>query len=99
MPVFIPFDEEARDILKQLKEYQGAGGRTLLRRAGVYTVGVQNVPYEGRPSPFQRLFDAGVVVPLWENSTALFVLVDMSWYDEDALGLKTDIPDGQAVVF
>ena len=99
VPVFIPFDEEARDILKQLKEYQGAGGRTLLRRAGVYTVGVQNVPYEGRPSPFQRLFDAGVVVPLWEKSTALFVLVDMSWYDEDALGLQLDIPDGQAVVF
>lgn len=99
VPVFIPFDEEARDLLKPLKEYQGAGGRTLLRRAGVYTVGVQNVPHEGRTSPFQRLFDAGVVVPLWENSTALFVLVDMSWYDEDALGLKTDIPDGQAVVF
>ena len=43
--------------------------------------------------------DTGIVVPLWEKSTALFVLVDMSWYDEDALGLKLDIPDGQAVVF
>ena len=52
-----------------------------------------------RVTPFQRLFEAGAIVPLWENSTALYVLVDMSLYDETALGLKMDIPDGQAIVF
>lgn len=99
VPVFIPFDEEAKSLLEQLKERQGAGSRALLRRAGVYTVGVPS-DFDGkRVTPFQRLFEAGAIVPLWENSTALYVLVDMSLYDETALGLNLDISDGQAIVF
>ena len=90
--VLIPFDEEAEALLAQLRTEQGAQSRTLLRRAGVYTVGV-------RQGSFQRLLDAGAVAPLWESSTALYVLTDLSLYDEAALGLRTDVSTGQAVVF
>ena len=90
--VLIPFDEEAEALLAQLRTEQGAQSRTLLRRAGVYTVGV-------RQGPFQRLLDAGAVAPLWESSTALYVLTDLSLYDEAALGLQADVTTGQAVVF
>lgn len=97
--VFISFDEEADNLLKQLRERQGCGDRALLRRAGVYTVGVPNLFRKGRLSIFQRLWDTGAVVPLWENSTALYVLTDMSLYDKVALGLKLDDSDGQAVMY
>lgn len=90
--VLIPFDEEAEALLAQLRTEQGAQSRTLLRRAGVYTVGV-------RQDSFQRLLDAGAVAPLWESSTALYVLTDLSLYDEVALGLRADVSTGQAVVF
>ena len=90
--VLIPFDEEAETLLAQLRTEQGAQSRTLLRRVGVYTVGV-------RQGPFQRLLDAGAVAPLWESSTALYVLTDLSLYDEAALGLQADVTVGQAVVF
>ena len=96
--VFIPFDEEAKKILAQLRTEQGAC-RALLRRAGVYTVGVRSASQSGRTSPFQRLLDAGAVAPLWESSTALYVLIDLSLYDEAALGLQADVTTGQAVVF
>ena len=85
-------DEEAEALLAQLRTEQGAQSRTLLRRAGVYTVGV-------RQGSFQRLLDAGAVAPLWESSTALYVLTDLSLYDEAALGLRADVSTGQAVVF
>ena len=76
--VLIPFDEEAEALLAHLRTEQGAQSRILLRRAGVYTVGV-------RQGPFQRLLDVGAVAPLWESSTALYVLTDLSLYDEAAL--------------
>lgn len=53
--VFIPFDEEAKSLLEQLKERKSAGSRDLLRRAGAYTVGVPSDFDDKRVTPFQRL--------------------------------------------
>lgn len=88
--VFISYDEEAARILELLRTRPDGGGRELLRRAGAYTVNV-------RRDSFERMIAAGKIAPLWEDSLAMYVLVDETLYDKETLGLQQVIPDGQAV--
>ena len=84
--VFIPFDENARQIEKVL--LSGEISRALLRRAGKYFVNVYNEIY--------KKMSAAQKIKLINES--LSVLIDLNLYDENT-GLNQNIEDGIGIFF
>lgn len=73
--VLVPFDEQAETLIAELR--QGQRSRSLLRRAGQYTVSVRRSA-AGQQSDFSRLHGVGAVELLDEE---LAVLTNMDYYD------------------
>lgn len=78
--VFIPDDEEAREILQVLKN-QGYTKGTM-RKAGQYCVQVYN-------KVFENLYGAGIIRPITSELEDLYVLTDEERYSE-AVGLNLE---------
>ena len=82
--IFIPYDDNGKEILKQLK--MGVRNRDLMRKAGQYVVNV----YENQ---YKFLEGQGVLERLDES---ISVLLDCDKYSED-VGLMTNVEDGIGV--
>lgn len=84
--VFIPFDENARQIEQRL--LNGEISRTLLRKAGKYIVNVYREQYE-------KMLAAQKIKLINES---LSVLIDLNLYDSNT-GLNQNIEDGIGIFF
>ena len=82
--IFVPFDEEAAELLKQLK--LGIRNRELLRKAGAYMVSVYEYSHKS-------MLERGQIEVLDEN---ISVLSDSEIYDS-CKGLKISEPAGRAI--
>lgn len=91
-PVFIPYDEAAQEIERQLR--LGLRSRRLMREAGKYMVNVYcSGEIDKYESPFARLEAAHKIEVLDDNVS---ILVDMESYSS-TVGLCLNIEAGQAV--
>ena len=82
--IFVPFDEEAAELLKQLK--LGIRNRELLRKAGAYMVSVYEYSHKS-------MLERGQIEVLDEN---ISVLSDSEIYDS-CKGLMVAEPAGRAI--
>ena len=85
--VFIPIEEEAQDLLQQLK-YQGFT-KTSMRKAGQYSVTLYN-------DVIEKMEAAGMIEPVAENITDFYELKDKERYSEE-FGLNLNIENGMAL--
>lgn len=93
--VFIPLDDRAKEIMKQLK--QGIRTRDLMREAGQYIVNVTYYADSHSPSPFSILLNQGAVA-YFEGDTELAYLVNPQSYD-DRIGLKVEETEGVGIMW
>lgn len=85
--VFIPVEEEAQDLLQQLK-YQGFT-KTSMRKAGQYSV----THYD---DVIEKMKDAGMIELVAENINDFYELKDKERYTEE-FGLDLNIENGMAL--
>ena len=85
--VFIPVEEEAQDLLQQLK-YQGFT-KTSMRKAGQYSVTLYD-------DVIEKMKDAGMIELVAENINVLYELKDKERYTEE-FGLDLNIENGMAL--
>lgn len=90
-PVFIPYDERAKQLLEEIKATDGMLSRKLLRQAGRYEVSVYD-------EPFDKLLATQKIVFL-DESNGFAVLQDTSIYDKNTLGLNINVEDGEEIIF
>ena len=91
-PVFIPYDEAAQEIERQLR--LGMRSRWLMRKAGKYMVDVYcNMEDDKYKSPFARL-EAACKIEILDDNVA--ILLDMESYS-NTIGLRFNVEAGQAV--
>lgn len=86
--VFVPREEEAKQLLQQLK-YQGYT-KAGMRKAGQYCIQI----YE---RDFENLYGAGMVRPVSENMEDFYELVNETQYTEET-GLALDADAGMAIM-
>lgn len=92
--VFIPFDEKARNIKKQLM--MGNRSRQLMRAAGAYMINVRYSKAQGQ-SDFMKLLTQGQI-EMFPGDENLAYLVNMEDYDAE-LGLKIKSEDGVGIMW
>ena len=85
--VFIPVEEEAQDLLQQLK-YQGFT-KTSMRKAGQYSVTLYD-------DVIEKMKDAGMIELVAENINDFYELKDKERYTEE-FGLDLNIENGMAL--
>lgn len=85
--VFIPVEEEAQDLLQQLK-YQGFT-KTSMRKAGQYSVTLYD-------DVIEKMKDAGMIELVAENINDFYELKDEERYTEE-FGLDLNIENGMAL--
>lgn len=85
--VFIPIEEEAQDLLQQLK-YQGFT-KTSMRKAGQYSVTLYD-------DVIEKMEAAGMIEPVAENINDFYELKDKERYTEE-FGLDLNIENGMAL--
>lgn len=85
--VFIPIEEEAQDLLQQLK-YQGFT-KTSMRKAGQYSVTLYD-------DIIEKMEAAGMIEPVAENITDFYELKDKERYSEE-FGLDLNVENGMAL--
>lgn len=85
--VFIPVEEEAQDLLQQLK-YQGFT-KTSMRKAGQYSVTLYD-------DVIEKMKDAGMIELVAENINDFYELKDKERYTEE-FGLDLNIENGRAL--
>ena len=85
--VFIPIEEEAQDLLQQLK-YQGFT-KTSMRKAGQYSVTLYD-------DVIEKMKAAGMIEPVAENINDFYELKDKERYTEE-FGLDLNIENGMAL--
>lgn len=93
--VFIPLDDRAREILRQLQ--QGIRTRDLMREAGQYIVNVNYYKDSHSPSPFTLLMNQGAIA-WFEGDSQLAYLTDSGAYD-DKIGLKAEEKEGVGIMW
>ena len=93
--VFIPLDDRAREILRQLQ--QGIRTRDLMREAGQYIVNVNYYEDSHSPSPFTLLMNQGAIA-WFEGDSQLAYLTDSGAYD-DKIGLKAEEKEGVGIMW
>lgn len=85
--VFIPAEEEAQDLLQQLK-YQGFT-KTTMRKAGQYSVALYD-------NVIEKMKEAGMIELVEENINDFYELKDKERYTEE-FGLDLNIENGMAL--
>lgn len=85
--VFIPIEEEAQDLLQQLK-YQGFT-KTTMRKAGQYSVALYD-------DVIEKMEAAGMIELVAENINDFYELKDKERYTEE-FGLDLNIENGMAL--
>lgn len=91
--VFIPYDDTARDILRELQ--RGVRSRELMRRAGRYIVNVRYSADHQKESPFSLLLRQGQIEMLPDDEELAF-LTDEKAYDPK-LGLLIEEQSGEGI--
>ena len=86
--VFVPREEEAKQLLQQLK-YQGYT-KAGMRKAGQYCIQIDE-------RDFENLYGAGMVRPVSENMEDFYELVNETQYTEET-GLALDADAGMAIM-
>ncbi len=93
--VFIPYDEEAKQIQALL--YQGNRSRELMRKAGQYIVSVRYTASSHGTSDFHRLLTQGRLA-MFPDDEDMGYLVNAEDYDEK-LGLQIHEDDGIGIMW
>ncbi len=93
--VFIPYNEEAREIQRML--YQGNRSRELMRRAGPYIVNVRYDASSHGQSDFSKLLQQGRIA-MFPDDSELAYLANAEDYDEK-LGLQIHDEDGIGIMW
>ena len=85
--VFVPFDEDARELLRQI-ELQGFS-KDRMRQAGKYCIGIFEAEWN-------TLYGLGKIQQISEDIPNLYKLTDAEVYAEDR-GLNLMLESGEAI--
>lgn len=85
--IFINCEEDADEILRELKEKGFT--RSGMRKASQYCITVYD-------QTFDKMYGAGMLKPVVENMEDFYELADESRYTEE-MGLKLEIDNGMAL--